>query len=183
MVEYSIRKQSLVFSLIGAMLFVALGILFVTGVISAEEGAAEIDRIGGIVIGWVVIIFFGGLSVFAIISILKSGNGPVILIDELGFFDRRVCTKPIPWSEIRSAHIFRGKTLYAIPMRFISLDVIDPDLYLKKGIDRYFPRLFKLFKKLYDEPGITIHTALFNQSPDEILSAIERESKGSVSID
>ena len=183
MVEYHIRKQNLIFPFIGLTVFVVLGILFVTGVISAEEGAAEIDRVAGIVIGWAVIIFFGGLFVFAIISNLKSGKGPVIQIDEQGFFDRRVCIKAIPWSEIRGAHIFRGKSLYATPLRFISLDVIDPDLYLKKGIDRYFPRLFKLFKKLYDEPGITIHTALFNQSPDEILSAIERESKGSVSID
>ena len=126
---------------------IVLGILFVTGVISAEEGAAEIDRVAGIVIGWAVIIFFGGLFVFAIISNLKSGKGPVIQIDEQGFFDRRVCIKAIPWSEIRGAHIFRGKSLYATPLRFISLDVIDPDLYLKKGIDRYFPRLFKLFKK------------------------------------
>ena len=182
MVEYYIKKKNLVFSLLGAILFVTLGILLVTGIIGVEEGAAEIDRIGGIVIGWVVIIFFGGLFVLAVISNLKNGEGPVIRIDEHGFFDRRMCTKTIPWSEIRRAYIFRGKTLYAMSMRFISLDVIEPELYLIKGIDVYFPRLFKFLKTLYDEPGITINTALFDQSPDEILSAIEKESKGLVSV-
>ncbi len=183
MVEYTIRKQCLFIPLAGCLIFILLGILMVTGVIGPEEGGAEVDRIGGIVLGWLAILFFGTGFIIGLVSLLKIKEGPDIRIDENGFFDRRVCTKPIPWSEIRSAHIFRGKTVYALPMRFISLDVEDVYAYQKKGIEQYFPGLFKLLKKLYDEPGITIHTGLLDQSPDEILSVIEKESKGVVLID
>jgi len=182
MVGYTIKKQNLLVPLIGGLLFVFLGLLLVAGVIGVEEGAAEIDRIGGIVIGWCVIIFFGWVAVNAIIAILRHTDDPIIMIDEYGFYDRRVCIKPIPWSDIRSAHIFRGKSLYATPLRFISLDVADPDEYQRKGIDRYFPRLFNILKKLYDEPGITIQTSLISQTPEKILSVIEKESKGTVLI-
>lgn len=183
MFECYIKKRDLVFPFLGAILFVTLGILLVTGIIGVEEGAAEIDRIGGVVIGWAVIIFFGGLLGLAIISNLKSSSKvPVIRIDEQGFFDRRFLHQPIPWSAIRSVHIFRGKTVYTTPIRFISLDVIEPDTYQIKGIGRYFPRFFKILKKIYDEPGITITTSLLDHSPDEILLAIKNESKGKVSI-
>ena len=182
MIEYTIKKQSLLFPALGCLLFILLGLLMAVGVIGPVEGGTEADNIGGIVLGWLVILFFGGGFVFVVFSIIKKEQGPDIRIDEEGFFDRRVCSKPIPWSAIRSAYIFRGKTVYASAMRFISLDVIEPDNYQRKGIDRYFPRLFKLLKKLYDEPGITIHTGLLDQSPEEILSGIEKESKGVVLI-
>jgi hypothetical protein len=182
MKEYRINKKNLGISIFGSLIFVILGILMVTGVIGPAEGAAEIDRIGGIVIGWLSILFFGGIMLIALRFSFANDDEPIIRMDETGFYDRRVCTKPIPWSEIRSATIFRGKTLYAYTQRFISLDVENPDVYLKKGLGHYFSSLFKLLKLLYDEPGITISTSLLETSPEKILETIKNESKGVVDI-
>lgn len=182
MVEYSIKKQNLFVPLIGALIFVVLGILMATSVIGAEEGAAEIDRIGGIVLGWMTILFFGAIAIKSLLAISRMDEGPAVVMDENGFYDRRICIKPIPWKQIRKAYIFRGKTLYAMPLRFISLDVVNPEEYQRTGIDRFAPRLFILLKKLYDEPGITIQTGLLDQSPEDILAAIEQESQGIVDV-
>ena len=181
MVEYSINKNNLGIYIIGSLVFVVIGVLMVTGVIAAADGAAEFDRVGGIVIGWLVIIFFGGIMLVAFRFSFQS-NDAIICMDEAGFYDRRICTKPIPWSEIRNAYIFRGKTLYAISQRFISLDVENPDVYLNKGFNHYLSGLFKLLKILYDEPGVTISTSLLGQSPEDVLKAIKDESKGVVDV-
>lgn len=184
MLECRIKKPKLLLALTGAGVFVVLGLLLVTGVISGGPEQAEVDRIGGIVIGWLVILFFGGIALYAVISQIKYQQGPVIRIDETGFFDRRISNKVIPWSAIRSARIFRGKTVYAVTLRFISLDVAHPENYIKTGAaGRLFTPLLRLFKQLYDEPGITIATTVLDRSPDAILAAIGEASKGAVKID
>ena len=121
-------------------------------------------------------------------SIWKFANvlSPCFLdrIDETGFFDRRVCSRVIPWASIRSAHIFHGKTLYALPLRFISLDVADPETYIPAGsAGRISTALMRGFRKLYDEPGITVSTTALDQSADAILAAIGEASGGAVRIE
>lgn len=182
MKKYKVSRLDLSFYLIGSLIFVAIGLLIVTGVIGPNEDAAEIDRIGGIVIGWLTILFFGGISLISL-RFLFMKDETVIIMDETGFYDKRVCVKPIPWTEIRKARVFSGKTLYAFPQKFISLDVTNPDEYLKKKSYPCLSSLFKLLKLLYDEPGITISTSILGQSTETILSAIEEESRSVVTIE
>lgn len=183
MLECYIKKPNLIFSLIGAGFFVFLGILVVTGTIGVTEASTEIDRIFGIGLGWACILFFGGIAVIALKQNRQSNRGPVVRIDETGFLDRRIGSQPIPWTAIRAARISSGETLYAAHTRYISLDVAEPEAYITQGFVHLFPRLNRVLKKLYDEPGISISTSLLDQSPETILAAIERESKGLVPVD
>ena len=182
MKEYKINKVDLSFYLIGALIFVILGALMVTGVIGPNENGTEFDRIGGIVLGWIAIVFFGGLGLVSL-RFLFQDDEAVVVIDETGFYDKRVCTKKIPWSEIRKASIFRGKTLYAFPQKFISLDVNNPEEYLKKSSNSIFSGLLKTLNALYDEPGITISTAILGCSTEAVLKVIEEESNGVVNVE
>lgn len=181
MTKYHIEKVSLTFYFIGALFFVVIGTLIVVGFIGPAEDAAEFDRVGGAVLGWITIIFFGSIMLFALGHLLRSNAEPVICMDASGFYDRRVCSKAIPWSEIRGVRIFKGKTLYTIPQRFVSLDVIDPESYLKKSIIHSIPG-HRLFRNLYDEPGITISTAILDCSPQSLVMRIKRESNGAVEV-
>ena len=182
MKEYRVNRADLSLYLIGAFAFVVLGALMVTGVIGPADETSDVDRIGGIVIGWLAIAFFGSMALLSLPSLLR-GQEPVIRIDENGIFDRRVCSKPIPWAAVNKVRVFRGKTLYALPQRFISIDVDDPDEYaLRNGNSRLAGALKKL-NALYDEPGITISTATLGKSIDDVLDSIRRESNGAFEIE
>ncbi len=177
MVKYELNKGSLLIYMIGASLFVLLGLLLITGVIGAAEGGTRADELAGIVLGWITIIFFGGLFALSIGLLFDSRKGPIITMDESGFYDRRICSKPIPWNEIKQASIFRGKTLYSAPSKFVSLEVDNPDAYLKQGLGKPFSGLKKLLNTLYDEKGISISTSVLGRSPEELLASIEKEGQ------
>ena len=180
MIQYHVDKASLLFPFLGALTFVILGALIVIGVIGPAEDAAEIDRVGGAILGWITIIFFGAIMLVALRYLPVSNADAVIKIDDAGFYDRRLCIRPIPWSAIRSAHVFHGRTGYAMPQKFLSLDVDEPQRYVKPGLDDYIHGLASLLNSIYDVPGVTISTAILGRSPDVVLASIQQVSKGMV---
>lgn len=182
MFECHIKKPDLFFALAGAVLFVVLGFLIVMGGLGVSEQTTELDRLFGIGLGWVCIVFFGAIGLKAIRQYYQSCSGAILSIDETGIWDRRISKQMIPWSAIRSASLFRGKTFYAAHLRFLSLQVHEAGDYQLQHRSRLFAIAERFLKRMYDEPGISISLSMLDQSAEDIMQAIVRESGGSVSV-
>jgi len=163
--ECRVARGPLSVALLGAGVFVVLGIAILTGAIGG--GPTPVDVLGGKVIGALCVLFFGGISVFALVSIAKSGGGPVLVIDDEGLFDRRIGPRPIPWSEIRGAEKRTGPTLPSLFLTFIELDVAEPDRF-RRSSSKVADRL----NKLYGFKPLVLSTAVLDHGIDEVLAAI-----------
>ena len=167
--ECRFERGPLWLAILGSAVFVALGLAILTGLI--EGGPTPVDRIGGKVIGALCVLFFGGTSAVALVAIFRTGEGSVVRIDEAGFFDRRIGTRPIPWSEIRGAELKRGPTLPSLGQGFVELDVIEPDRF-RAGGSSWRSRLADRLNRFYGLEPLTVSAAVLDHSAEEIAAAI-----------
>lgn len=167
--ECRFSRGPLLLAFLGGGLFVVLGIALLTGMIGG--GPTPIDRAAGKVIGALCILFFGGISLAALVTVLRTGPGTVLAVTDAGLFDRRIGPQPIPWSEIRSVKIRRGPTLPSLVQRFLELDVVDPDRF-RHGSPTAMTRLADRLNRLYGFKPLVISAAVLDHGIEEIEAAI-----------
>lgn len=162
-------RGPLLLAFLGSGIFVVLGLALVTGVIGGAP--TEFDRIGGQVIGALCILFFGGISVLAVVTIIRTGPGTVVSVTDEGFFDRRIGPEPIPWSEIRGVKMRSGPTLPSLFLRFLELDVVEPDRF-RRGSPGALTRLVDRLNRVYGFKPLVVSAAVLDHGIEEIEAAI-----------
>jgi hypothetical protein len=91
---------------------VVLGLALVISVISGWP--TPVDRAAGKVLGALCVLFFGGISLAALVTVLRTGPGTVVAITDAGLFHRRIGPQPID--------SLVGDSLY-LPTRFFPLSL------------------------------------------------------------
>ena len=90
----------------------ALGAVMVAASLAVAVGAVRASSFQQM-IGWVGVVFFGGVMVL-LAGRLIGAKRPLIVLDRDGLWDRRVTRQPVPWSEIHSIRTWPKKGQNAI---------------------------------------------------------------------
>ena len=172
--ECRFSRGPLLLAFLGSAVFVVLGLALLTGLIGG--GPTPLDRAAGKVIGALCVLFFGGTSLAALVTVLRTGPGTVVAVTDEGLFDRRIGPQPIPWSEIRGVAIRRGPTLPSLYLRFLELDVVEPDRF-RHGSPTSMTRLGDRLNRLYGFKPLVISAAVLDHGIEEIEAAIRSHLK------
>jgi hypothetical protein len=155
-IEIPISKTKITFILIGALIFVVLGILFIVfpdSITSPVFSNAQIVRIVGIV----SVLFFGAAGVLGLRKLFDRTVG--LTIDDIGITDNSNAASAglIEWADITTI-----KTEQVMSTRFLLIFVNNPYKYLDR-VTGFKQKLMKANMKMYGTPlSITSNTLKYN---------------------
>jgi hypothetical protein len=164
-IEIELSKKKTILLLLGALAFVAVGILFV---IKPEEFVTPItrNRTLTIALGLLGILFFGGCFIYGVIKLFDKRAG--LVIDESGITDNSNATSVglIAWEDILSI-----ETQQVASTKFLLIIVKNPEVYLEraKGIKR---RLLKANMRYYGTP-LSITSTSLNYDFDDLEKLVK----------
>ncbi len=173
-IEIPVSKTKISFLLIGALIFVILGVLFSLvpdKFTTAVFKNPQLIRIVGIV----GVLFFGAAGIYGIRKLFDKAVG--LIIDDNGITDNTNASSVglIDWSDILEV-----KTEQVMSTRFLLIFVDNPDEYLKR-VNGFKRKLMKGNMKMYGTPlSINSNTLRYDFCDLERLikkKLIERKEK------
>jgi len=173
-IEIPISKTKISFLLIGALIFVILGVLFS---LTPDKFTTTIFRNPQIIriVGIVAVLFFGTAGVYGLRKLFDKSVG--LTIDDYGITDNSNASSVglIDWSDILDI-----KTEQVMSTRFLLIFVDNPDKYLER-VNGFKRKLMKANMKMYGTPlSITSNTLRYDFSELERLikeKLIEKKEK------
>ena len=173
-IEIPISKTKISFLLIGALIFVILGVLFS---LTPDKFATTIFRNPQIIriVGIVAVLFFGAAGIYGLRKLFDKSVG--LIIDNFGITDNSNASSVglIDWSDILDI-----KTEQVKSTRFLLIFVDNPDKYLER-VNGFKRKLMKANMKMYGTPlSITSNTLRYDFSDLERLikeKLIEKKEK------
>lgn len=173
-IEIPISKTKISFLLIGALIFVILGVLFS---LTPDKFATTIFRNPQIIriVGIVAVLFFGAAGIYGLRKLFDKSVG--LIIDNFGITDNSNASSVglIDWSDILDI-----KTEQVMSTRFLLIFVDNPDKYLER-VNGFKRKLMKANMKMYGTPlSITSNTLRYDFSDLERLikeKLIEKKEK------
>lgn len=155
-IEIPISKTKISFLLIGALIFVILGVLFS---LTPDKFTTTIFRNPQIIriVGIVAVLFFGAAGVYGLRKLFDKSVG--LTIDDYGITDNSNASSVglIDWSDILDI-----KTEQVMSTRFLLIFVDKPDKYLER-VDGFKRKLMKANMKMYGTPlSITSNTLRYD---------------------
>lgn len=173
-IEIPLSKYKISLLLIGAMIFVIIGLLFIIipeTFISSIIRKAETIQIVGIV----TIVFFGLCLVYVIRKLFDNKTG--FSIDENGIIDNSNATSVglIEWDDITGI-----ETLRIASTKILLLRTDKPEKYIDKAKDGISKRAMKANNKLYGSPLSIISNSLkikFDDLEQLIKTEFEKRKK------
>jgi len=160
-----ISKQKIILLAIGALIFVGLGILFVT---NPEKYTSRIMRIPSIIFisGVASILFFGICIPFIFKKLLDKSPG--LIITNQGILDNSsgVSAGQIYWSDIKDISVLK---IYR--QKLIMLHVKNPQDYIDKQTNGFKRKMMTLNYKMYGTP-LSITSKGLKISFDELLAIL-----------
>jgi len=165
-IEIQISKTKISLLLIGALIFVILGILFS---LTPEKFTTTIFRNPQIIriVGIVAVLFFGAAGIYGLRKLFDKSVG--LTIDDYGITDNSNASSVglIDWADILDI-----KTEQVMSTRFLLIFVDNPDKYLER-VNGFKRKLMKGNMKMYGTPlSITSNTLRYD------FSDLERLIKG-----
>ena len=155
-IEIPISKTKISILLVGAILFVIFGVLFIITpdtFVTIRYRNPQTIRLTGIA----SVLFFGGASIYGFIKLFDKSMG--LVIDDNGITDNTNASSVglINWSDI-----IEVKTEQVMSTKFLLIYTINPDKYLDRG-KGFKQILLKLNMKKYGTPiSIISNTLRFN---------------------
>lgn len=173
-IEIPISKTKISFLLIGALIFVILGVLFS---LTPDKFTTMIFRSPQIIriVGIVAVLFFGAAGIYGLRKLFDKAVG--LTIDDYGITDNSNASSVglIDWSDILEI-----KTEQVMSTRFLLIFVDNPDEYLERA-NGFKRKLMKGNMKMYGTPlSITSNTLRYDFSDLERLimeKLIEKKKK------
>lgn len=170
LVEIPLSKKKLTLMAIGSLIFVVLGILFVTNpgkYTSTIIGSPTIIFIAGI-----ICILFFGLCFFFIVKKLADSSPGLVISDE-GILDNSsgISAGAIKWTEIKNISAIK---IYR--QRLIMLHLKDPQHYLEKQKSSMKRKLMANNYKRYGTP-VSISSNGLKISFNELLATLTEKLK------
>lgn len=145
-IEIPLSKKKIILLLIGAAVFVALGIWFVMEPDKFSRGPLRNPTVVTIV-GIAAIIFFGFCALYAVRKL--PDNKPGLIIDEFGLTDNSsaVSAGHILWTDINDLSVMTIQK-----QQFILLHVKNPQDYIDRQTRNFKRRMMQLNFKMYGSP-------------------------------
>ena len=164
-IEISLSKMKLTLMVIGSLLFVVIGILFV---INPEKYTIPIMRNPTVIFisGLASILFFSLCFVF--IAKKLGDNSLGLIISDKGIFDNSsgLSAGQILWSDIENISVIKIHR-----QRLIMLQVTNPQEYIDKQTSSFKRKMMQLNFKIYGTP-LSITSNGLKISFDELLSTL-----------
>ncbi|WP_282014079.1 STM3941 family protein [Marinifilum flexuosum] len=153
-IEIELSKTKLLFLLIGAGIFVALGILFILNPESIRSNVfsnLELIRIVGVV----SLVFFGLCFVYIAIKLFDTKVG--LSINENGIIDNSNAASVglIDWEDITTI-----KTIQIASNKILLLETSKPEKYIERARNGLISRAMKANCKMYGTPISIISNSL-----------------------
>lgn len=169
-IEIPLSKIKIFWLLLGGILFVTIGVLFVSnpeGYVSLMFGSPEIIWFGGAL----SLSFFGFISIFIIKKIFDKKPG--LIIDERGITDNSTITSVglIEWKDITGIRIAEVAST-----KCLILKVKRPDKYIKSGKSKMQRKTLEMNNSIYGSP-ITIISGSLKMKFEDLHKLIESELK------
>lgn len=162
-IEIAVSKTKITLVLIGALIFVVLGLFFIVSpdaITSPIFSSPQVIRIVGIV----AVLFFGAAGVYGFRKLFDKSVG--LTIDEKGITDNSNAASVglIDWADITAI-----KTEQVMSTKFLLIFVSNPDKYMDR-VNGFKQKLMKANMKMYGTPlSITSNTLKYNFSDLERL--------------
>ena len=164
-IEISLSKMKLTLMVIGSLLFVVIGILFV---INPEKYTTPLMRNPTVIFisGLASILFFSLCFVF--IAKKLGDNSLGLIISDKGIFDNSsgLSAGQILWSDIENISVIKIHR-----QRLIMLQVTNPQEYIDKQTSSFKRKMMQLNFKIYGTP-LSITSNGLKISFDELLSTL-----------
>ena len=164
-IEISLSKMKLTLMVIGSLLFVGIGIVFVT---NPEKYTTPIMRNPTVIFisGLASILFFSLCFVF--IAKKLGDNSLGLIISDKGIFDNSsgLSAGQILWSDIENISVIKIHR-----QRLIMLQVTNPQEYIDKQTSSFKRKMMQLNFKIYGTP-LSITSNGLKISFDELLSTL-----------
>lgn len=173
-IEIQLSKKKIGLLLIGAIVFVLLGILFI---LTPDKFISIIVRnlLTIRVVGMVSVLFFGTVGIYGLRKLFDKSIG--LAIDEKGITDNSNASSVglIEWTDIAGI-----KTKQVMSTKFLLIFINNPDKYLER-VNGFKRKLMKWNMKMYGTPlSITSNTLRYNFDDLERLvkdRLIEKQEK------
>ncbi len=169
-IEIPLSKRKLTFGLIGSLIFVVLGILFV---LYPDKFITPIMRSATTIFisGFASILFFGACFIYVVKKL--SDNSPGLIISDDGIIDNSsgVSGGQILWNDIEDIRV-----LEIHRQKLIMLQVKNPQDYIDKQTGAFKRKMMALNYKMYGTPlSITANALKINF--EELLSILTNNLK------
>lgn len=164
-IEIPLSKKKLTLMVIGSLIFVVLGILFVT---SPEKYTSSIMRSPTIIfISGLASILFFGLCFFFILKKLGDKSPGLIITDE-GIMDNSsgVSVGQIKWTEIEDISVIK-----VYRQKLIMLQIKNPQDYIDKQTSSFKRKMMTINYKMYGTP-VSLTSNGLKISFNELLSTL-----------
>ena len=164
-IEIPLSKGKIVLILIGAIVFVALGIWFVIKPQEISNGASVSSTII-LIVGIAAILFFGLCALYALRKLPDTKPG--LIIDESGLTDNSsgVSAGQILWADIDNLSVISIQR-----QKLIMIEVKNPQDYIDKQTSTFKRKMMTLNYKMYGTP-LSITSNGLKISFDELLRVI-----------
>jgi hypothetical protein len=169
-IEIPLSKKKLTLMVIGSVMFVVLGILFV---IDPDKYVSPIMRNPTIIfIAGLASILFFGLCFFFIVKKLGDNSVGLVISDE-GILDNSsgVSAGQILWADIEKISVIKIHR-----QKLIMLQVTNPQDYINKQTSGFKRKMMQLNYKMYGTP-LSITSNGLKISFDELLSTLTNKLK------
>lgn len=145
-IEIPLSKKKLFLILIGAIVFVALGLWFVMAPETFSKGPLRSVTVVYIV-GVAAIVFFGMAALFVLRKL--PDRKPGLVIDESGITDNSsaIAAGHIPWTDIQSLSVFTVQK-----QSFILFNVHNPQDYIDRQKGMLKKKMMQMNFKMYGSP-------------------------------
>jgi hypothetical protein len=164
-IEIPLSKKKITLILIGAIVFVALGVWFVMEPDTFSKGPLRSPTVVSIV-GIVAIVFFGILGFYALRKLPDSKPG--LILDETGLTDNSsaVAAGHILWTDIESLSVITIQKQSSI-----MLHVKDPQAYIDRQTGIFKKKMMQMNYKMYGSP-IALNASGLTITFDELYKLI-----------
>ena len=159
-----LSKSKLILMLLGALVFVALGLWFVIAPPVVHNSFWGTTRI--IVVGYASIIFFGICAIFIARKFIDKRPG--LIMDENGLIDNSsgLSVGQVYWSEIENISVIKIHR-----QKLIMIKVNDPEKFVEKQKNKLKKRMMLMNLKMYGSP-LSITSNGLKISFDELFSIL-----------
>lgn len=164
-IEIPLSKQKLILTLIGSLVFVAIGLWFVINP-SALKSAQRFNPTAIMLVGYAAIVFFG-LCVAVIVSKLPDQK-PGLIIDAKGLHDNSsgVSAGEILWEDIEALSVIQIHR-----QKLILLQVKNPQAYIDRQTSGFKRKMMSMNHRMYGTP-VSITTNGLKISFDELYAIL-----------
>ncbi|MFT6962096.1 MAG: hypothetical protein ACJAWV_001821 [Flammeovirgaceae bacterium] len=174
-IEIEFSKTKILLALIGSIVFVVFGFLFI---LKSDMFVSSLaSNMGAIkVIGFVSVTFFGFCLIIIVRKLLDNKMG--LTIDENGINDNSSATSVglINWEDI-----LRVETLEIASTKTLIIFTDKPDKYINKARNGFYKKTIKINHKMCDSPiSITSNTLKIKHDDLEKLIAKELERRKNI---